>query len=69
MMTLAYLYTSFDGINGKISAWFLTKWAPTYAYTVIFAGGLLGLSWALQIFISLYQTWFLRCRVEVTSEE
>jgi len=59
----------FIAIFVDISAWFLTKWDPTYAYTVIFAGGLLGLSWALQILISLYQIWFLRCRVEVISEE
>ncbi|MCF6236345.1 MAG: hypothetical protein L3J70_08270 [Gammaproteobacteria bacterium] len=59
----------FIAIFVDISAWFLTKWDPTYAYTVIFAGGLLGLSWALQILISLYQIWFLRCRVEVSSEE
>ncbi|VAW84972.1 hypothetical protein MNBD_GAMMA18-2412 [hydrothermal vent metagenome] len=44
-----------------IAAWFLTKWDPVYAYTVIIAGGMLGLSWALQILISLYQIWFLRC--------
>ncbi len=56
----------FVAIFIDISAWFLTKWDPTYAYTVIFAGGMLGLSWALQISISLYQIWFLRCRVEVS---
>ncbi|MCF6325042.1 MAG: hypothetical protein L3J89_12095 [Gammaproteobacteria bacterium] len=54
----------FVAIFVDISAWFLTKWDPTYAYTVIIAGGLLGLSWALQILISLYQIWFLRCRVK-----
>ncbi len=55
----------FIAIFTDIAAWFLTKWDPIYAYTVIIAGGLLGLSWALQIVISLYQIWFLRCRVEV----
>ncbi len=52
----------FVAIFIDIAAWFLTKWDPIYAYTVIIAGGLLGLSWALQILISLYQIWFLRCR-------
>lgn len=56
----------FIAIFIDISAWFLTKWDPTYAYTVIFAGGMLGLSWALQISISLYQIWFLRCRVKIS---
>lgn len=51
----------FIAIFMDISAWFLTKWDPTYAYTIILAGGILGLSWALQILISLYQIWFLRC--------
>ncbi len=50
----------FIAIFTDIAAWFLTKWDPLYAYTVVIAGGLLGLSWALQILISLYQIWFLR---------
>ncbi|NOZ51986.1 MAG: hypothetical protein GXP08_02400 [Gammaproteobacteria bacterium] len=57
----------FIAIFVDIAAWFLTKWDPIYAYTVIIAGGLLGLSWALQILISLYQIWFLRCRMTIES--
>jgi len=53
----------FVAIFSDIGAWFLTKWDPVYAYTVVIAGALLGLSWALQITISLYQIWFLRRRV------
>ena len=52
----------FIAIFTDIAAWFLTKWDPIYAYTIIIAGGILGLSWALQITISLYQIWFLRCQ-------
>ncbi len=52
----------FVAIVSDISAWFLTKWDPIYAYTVVIAGALLGLSWGLQITISLYQIWLLRCR-------
>jgi len=33
------------------------------------AGGLLGLAWALQILISLYQIWFLRCRAEALEDD
>ncbi len=47
-----------------ILAWFLTKWDPFYAYTVVTAGGLLGLAWAGQMLISLYQLWFLRAPKE-----
>ena len=54
----------FVAIFTDIAAWFLTKWDPIYAYTVIIAGAVLGLSWALQILISLYQIWFLRCRAD-----
>ncbi|MES1981145.1 MAG: hypothetical protein V4443_01600 [Pseudomonadota bacterium] len=43
-----------------ILSWFLTKWDPVYAYTVVIAGAVLGLSMALQILISLYQIWFLK---------
>jgi len=49
----------FAAILADIAAWFLTKWDPVYAYTVIIAGALLGLAWAGQILISLYQLWFL----------
>ncbi len=41
-----------------ILAWFLAKSDPHYAYTIVFAGALLGLSLAAQILLSLYQIWF-----------
>ncbi|HHM05300.1 MAG TPA: hypothetical protein ENJ19_06100 [Gammaproteobacteria bacterium] len=50
----------FVAIFADILAWFLTKWDPVYAYTVIAAGAVLGMSWAVQILLSLYQIWFLR---------
>ena len=43
-----------------ILSWFLTKWDPVYAYTIVIAGALLGFSMAMQIVISLYQLWFLK---------
>lgn len=43
-----------------ISAWFLTKWDPYYATTVVIAGGVLGAALSAQILISLYQLWFSR---------
>ncbi len=55
----------FVAIFTDIAAWFLTKWDPFYAYTVVSAGGLLGLAWAMQIVISLYQIWFLPQRAQV----
>lgn len=49
----------FLAIFTDILSWFLTKWDPIYAYTVVIAGALLGISLSLQILISLYQIWFL----------
>ena len=43
-----------------ILSWFLTKWDPVYAYTVVIAGAVLGFSMGMQILISLYQIWFLK---------
>ena len=43
-----------------ILSWFLTKYDSHYAIIVIAAGGLLGVSMALQIVISLYQIWTLK---------
>ncbi len=54
----------FLAIFADILAWFLTKWDPIYAYTVVTAGAFLGIAWAGQIFISMYQLWFLRAPVE-----
>lgn len=48
----------FVAVFADILAWFLTKWDPVYAYTVIAAGVLLGLAWAGQILICVYQLWF-----------
>jgi len=58
------IVTPFAAILADILAWFLTKWDPVYAYTVITAGALLGVAWAGQILISLYQLWFLRRPME-----
>jgi hypothetical protein len=43
-----------------VASWFLTKWDSHYAIVVIVSGGMLGISMALQILISLYQIWFLK---------
>lgn len=58
------MVSPFVAIFADILAWFLTKWDPVYAYTVVAAGVLLGLAWTGQILISLYQLWFLRAPEE-----
>jgi len=57
----------FVAIFADILAWFLTKWDPVYAYTVVTAGAFLGLAWGAQILISMYQLWFLRAPAEKNS--
>jgi len=54
------IVTPFLAMYIDILSWFLTKWDPVYAYTVVIAGALLGVSLSAQILISLYQLWFLR---------
>ncbi len=46
-----------------ISSWFITKIIPEFAYVVVAAGGLVGVTFGLQILISLYQMWFYKPRV------
>lgn len=45
-----------------ILSWFLTKWDPIYAYTVVFAGAVIGIGLAIQILTSLYQMWLWQRR-------
>ncbi len=49
----------FAAVVVDIATWFLTKWDPIFAYTVLVAGSVMGISWAFQIFVSLYQILFL----------
>ena len=41
-----------------IFAWYITKVIPGFAYVVVFAGGLMGVSLWVQILLSSYQMWF-----------
>ena len=56
------IVTPFAAVVVDILAWFLTKWEPYYAYTIVISGAVLGLALAAQILISLYQIWFLHPR-------
>ncbi len=48
----------FVAITLDIASWYLTKYNDAFAWLVIGSGALMGLSFALQCFISLYQMWF-----------
>ena len=43
-----------------VSSWYLTKIHPGFAWMVIIAGGVYGMSFAIQWFVSMYQIWFYR---------
>ncbi|MDQ6994076.1 MAG: hypothetical protein Q9M18_00590 [Mariprofundaceae bacterium] len=41
-----------------ISSWYITKIFPSFAYLVIASGALVGITFAFQLAVSLYQMWF-----------
>jgi len=41
-----------------ILSWFITKVFPAFANVVVVAGGLMGVSFGIQILVSIYQMWF-----------
>lgn len=51
----------FVAIFLDIMSWWLTKVSTPFAYVVFIGGGLMGLSFAYQWFISMYQLWFFKC--------
>ncbi len=52
--------TPFVAVFVDILAWYLTKWDPVYAYTIVVAGALMGLALAIQILLPLWQMWIWR---------
>jgi len=40
-----------------VLSWYITRLAPNFAYVVVIAGALMGISITLQIIVSLYQMW------------
>ncbi len=43
-----------------VGSWYLTKLNPQFAWLIIISGILMGLSFAFQWFVSMYQIWFYR---------
>jgi len=67
-LKVTLIVVPFAAMFADILAWFLTKWDPVYAYVVVIGGAALGASMAVQIFVSLYQIWFLRQAEAVASD-
>lgn len=51
----------FVAIFLDIMSWWLTKVSTPFAYVVFIGGALMGLSFAYQWFVSMYQLWFFKC--------
>ena len=56
----AVIATPFVAIILDVSAWYLTKVYPIFAWVVIVSGGFMGLAFMVQWSVSLYQIWFYR---------
>lgn len=50
----------FIAVVVDIFSWYLTKLEPGFAIIVIISGGLMGMSFAVQWIISMYQIWFYK---------
>ena len=51
------LLIPFLAVAVDVLSWFLTKWDPVYAYTLVVSGAVMGLGLGAQILISLFQMW------------
>lgn len=52
-----------------IGSWYLTKLNPGFAYVVMGSGALMGITFALQSVISLYQMWFYKLPRQLIENE
>ena len=54
------VFMPFLCIAADVSSWYFTKLYAGFAWVVLIAGGLMGLSFAIMWFISMYQMWFYK---------
>ena len=52
-----------------VMSWYVTKVFPPFAYAVILGGGLMGLSFAFQWVVSMYQIWFSKYSMDGSVRE
>jgi hypothetical protein len=64
MVKRVMVVVPFIAILLDILSWYATKILPGFSYIVVVSGGLMGLSLAGQILISIYQMWFYKPKVE-----
>ncbi|MFQ5773644.1 MAG: hypothetical protein ACE5GS_03915 [Kiloniellaceae bacterium] len=61
--------TPFVAIVLDVGSWYLTKLNPAFAWVVIIGGALMGLSFAFQWIVSMYQIWFSKYSPEAHPRE
>ena len=54
------MFLPFLCIAADVSSWYFTKLYAGFAWVVLIAGGLMGVSFAIMWFISMYQMWFYK---------
>jgi len=54
------MFLPFLCIAADVSSWYFTKLFSGFAWVVLIAGGLMGLSFAIMWFVSMYQMWFYK---------
>jgi len=52
------VFMPFLCIAADVSSWYFTKLYAGFAWVVLIAGGLMGVSFAIMWFVSMYQMWF-----------
>jgi hypothetical protein len=62
---LLFIVSPYVSIWLDIGSWWITKYEPMFAYIVLIGGGLMGISLAAQILISLWEMWILPSRISI----
>ena len=62
----AVMFLPFLCIAADVSSWYFTKIYQGFAWVVLFAGGLMALSFAIMWITSMYQMWFYRVPEQIT---
>ena len=52
-----------------VGSWYMTKIFPAFAWVVMVGGGLMGICFAIQWIVSMYQIWFYKFTARESSDE
>jgi len=63
------IFMPFACIVADVSSWYFTKLYQGFAWVVLFAGGLMALSFAIMWITSMYQMWFYRVPEQVSERQ